>query len=872
MERVLACLFLVGTTSMIAGGLWGARKLNIPWQFEAAIIFVNLPALLVLLGIARGRLRLSKGLRALASAAIAVAAMTWANHKRHMAWPLAVGSGLAAFFLLVVVFRRREAQGELALRRANNALQSDNLNPDEAVVALAEAEAAFGGEAPMGQQALLEWLSASVHANLGNLTRSAVHANEALRLYQRLGQSQSVTVVRDFISKLSQNVATRQTGGPSSTKALQYSTPLALFGVLTVGALLALYGMWSPARVQLPTHMLLAIGIALGVWFLGLPWFLAKAERVTASTIGFMSFSLAILGTLISIAGVAIEHHWLASNNLPAFIQKPSQVFQEWLGHLPWWMPIAALVLFLSLALTAVLLLKGGSIEKTLEAAERELLSEKWDRAITMLLAVDVRRERNLVARAQVLFCLAFAYRMSGAHTEAKERLAALLDACPGHHEGLYLAGYLASDAGELDSAASFWRRLYEIDPTFGPSPSDPHRTVAYFLSVVLYRKALGLMATQPEAGAELLAEIGAIGAMDKILSKTLVRVHCHRGTELVRQRQWQAAEKEFELAKQKVSVLEPTDSEHRDTRKLQALCEAGLGIVALKKDNHGAAVKGFVKAREVIKDMIGDAHAFGGEEDLLAQLLRAAARKRSDENSIDPAFARDASFLAGIAQLATLRQQLEHSATCDWRSALAVAQRSFEESLEASPMFAEGAAMLGLLYCYCGASAAEKAKGLELLKKVQERVGSKFVVETVAQQDASQKDHAEARDSYFQAFQEYLRSSNVPRSERQKMRDEMLERMKVMGQDKAFMGRGGLQIDQDREQEPTIKEYLARAAMLRAKLMKLGTDEGNPLNAELRMLLEELGKKSEELESHARSVVETEKKIMQQAQALLFS
>jgi hypothetical protein len=123
----------------------------------------------------------------------------------------------------------------------------------------------------------------------------------------------------------------------------------------------------------------------------------------------------------------------------------------------------------------------------------------------------------------------------------------------------------------------------------------------------------------------------------------------------------------------------------------------------------------------------------------------------------------------------------------------------------------------------------------------------------------------------YYQAFQEYLRSANVPRQERQRMQDEMISRMRNMGQDKEFIGRGGMEMDEDREQEPTLKEYVNRAAMLQEKLLKLDLSGSGTVNDELQKLAQELRAQTQKLQDHARSVMDTQREIMKKAQTLLF-
>jgi hypothetical protein len=872
MERILACLFLAGTVPAVVVAVRTSMSAGVSWVFGAFLIVAALPAVLSFWATVRRRARLASGVAALAAGVIGVLAIALVRGRPQSSWRLAVTLGFIAFFGVIMLLRRRVVRVEAALRRANGLFSQKQFDIRAVLAALEEAEAALDDQTSIQQRALFEWLSAATQARLHNLGRANTHAQEALTLYRRLRRPTDVGAVEGFIAQIGGKTG-RPSGAPDLMQTTAYSRLLAASGLMVVAAAAVLFRMWAPPWAQFSVRALVACAVTLSVWFVTLPWFLSKSTRPVRAVLGLALFSVSGLGAWFAFAAAVLARRTATVAELAAPLHDHAEAVLQWLSAQPSSIPFVALGVCVGLAVLSFILLKGEAIGKLMEAAARELRANQWERAIAILESCNLGRERDPDVKASALFALSFAHHMSSAVAEAKRWLTELLEGAPQHREGLYLAGYLAFEADEIEQAETFWRRLHQLDPDYCPPEGGPEKTVRRYLCLALYRKAAQMMAAEPEIGVKILAEIGELGAMDQSLSGTLVGVYCQRAAEHMRARNWQAAGKELDLGKDKLRHFKGTDNEGRDKKKLEALCEAGLGLVAMKLNKHGIAAKHLLSARAMVKDLLGDEQLLGGEDDLLAQLLRAASRKRKSAGSIAPVFARDASFIAGLAQLNGLREQVEQRATCDWRSALTVAQRSFQESLEVSPEFVDATAMLGLLYCYGDATAAGRAKGLELLRKICERSGSKFVAKTVAQEDAADKDRGQARDSYLQALQQYLRSASVPRTERVKLRDEVLDRMRAFGQEKSFVGRGSLDVNDDREHEPTVKEYIARAAMLRDKLLKLTTGaEGGSLSDQIRLLVEKLGEKSEELAKHARSVAETEKEIMQKAQTLLFN
>ncbi len=865
MERVVAFVLLVIAALLGGAGASRFREMHVDWLFITLVILATLRVVFAFFDVCRGRQRLARGVQFLAASALTIAATTWFHSYAHTTWNVASATGLVLFIVLTSIFLGSSTQGDIALRRANAALTANPPKVSQALLALQQAEAAWGAEASMIQKALFEYLSAIAQGRLGNVSRASAHASEALALYQALNLAKDAAAVTTLSRQMNLKITPLPVGGSYRTRKGGYSWGTAISGVLSVAAVLFLFSAWAQPEVVPSIQILTGLGILLGIWFLALPWF---ASRSRGAGFGLVMFSIALAGTGASLAAEAIQSRTISVTAFGGAARAHLQVFSDWFNSAPPWTPLAALGFFVVLTLVSIVTGRDTP-DKALARAAVELAAERWDRAIAVLGALRIEREQDHVVKGKALFCLAFAQRMSGEQARAQEPLDRLLEFSPEHRDGLYLAGYIALETGDLDRAESLWSRLCAIDPACSPVSGDAHRSAAYYLSATLYRKAAKLK-DQPDAEAEILSRISQLGTMDKGLAKTLIGAHCRRGAEFLQRKQWQAAGSEFETAGRKFASLDQVDRDDKETRKLQAICEAGYGVTELKRESPAAAQKAFQHARELISGMIEDGRIFGGEDDLLAQLLRAAQRKRSDANSVDPAFARDISFLAGIAQLNALRLQLGQHGKADWKSTLAVVQRSFEESLEVSPTFPEGAALLGLLYCYIGGP-ADRAKGLELLKRAQERVSTEFVSETIKSQESAEQSRSEARDMYFHVFQEYLRSTTVPRQERQRMQDEMISRMKNMGQDKVFIGRGSIEMDEDREQEPTVTEYVTRAAMLQEKLKKLDPGGSGTVNDELQNLAQELRTKTQELQDHARRVIDTQREFMKKAQTLLF-
>jgi len=853
MERITAFISLAMFMLAGVGGALRFRELHVDWQFNAIVIVVALPAVFALVDACRGRDRLANALQPVAVALIIVAAVTWARLNWHATWLIA-GAGLIVFAVLTTIFSGRFTQADGALQRAAAALNTDTPNLREALTALNEAQAKLGMEASMLRRALFEYLSAAAHGRLGNLSRGSTHASEALALYRMLKRTADAKTVENLARQLNLEITFLPLGGSFATQTRNYSIRLGVFAVLAVAAMLFLFRMWAAPVAQVTIPALLSIGVALAIWFLALPWFIS---RQSGAAVGPLVFSIAIAGVWLGTAAIVLRSGLFRTADVGPLLQVVAGHFRNWLSGFPAWMPWSALVLFVALAAVSLLYGKESAI-KVLARAKPELAAQRWDRATAILERIDFKQEGNLDVKGQALFLLAFACRMSNNPARANELLDTLLETSPAHRHGLYLAAYLALEAGKLARAENLWNRLCAIDATFNPLPTEPNRSARYCLAATLYRKGAQLK-DQPEMEAETLAQISQTGAMDKTLAKSLVEAHCSRGVEFLRRKQWQSALHEFELADQKCGLFDKVETDNKETRKLRAFCEAGAGLVRFKKGDYSAAVKAFRQAREFVADLICQDRVIGGEGDLLVQLLRAAQRKPADANLVVRAFVRDVSFMAGIAQLNALRRNLEQDRKSDWSSALAVAQRFFEESLESAPSFAEGAAMLGLIYCHSGA-AADRAKGVELLKKIHERMNAKFILETLEEVETAEQKRAEAQEACLQMFLHYLHSSHIPHSERQRLHDEVIGRMKEMGQEKAFMGRGGLEIEEDWEHEPTLNECITRAAMLREKLLQASQNHQN----------DEVIKLVEELEGRARSFLETQKEMMKKAQALL--
>jgi hypothetical protein len=250
-----------------------------------------------------------------------------------------------------------------------------------------------------------------------------------------------------------------------------------------------------------------------------------------------------------------------------------------------------------------------------------------------------------------------------------------------------------------------------------------------------------------------------------------------------------------------------------------------------------------------------------------LEQLLRNLVENETDGRSIQPAFPSGCSFLAAIARLRRLQEAPGKAPAMT--KAMEEVQGLLEGSVAAAPDFAEGRALLGLVYCYLGADDDLREKGFEALQSVRERVASKFVSQTLSEYEAEKERLRDAREAYFTLLQQYLQSADVPRDERQALQETVVQRMKDRGLYESFMGKGGLEIHS--EEEPTVQEYSQRAGVLGTKIQKiLESKRASAQSPQIQALMERLNQQHQALEGAVKSITDLEMKILQEALGIM--
>jgi tetratricopeptide (TPR) repeat protein len=418
---------------------------------------------------------------------------------------------------------------------------------------------------------------------------------------------------------------------------------------------------------------------------------------------------------------------------------------------------------------------------------------------------------------------------------------------------------------GRLDDAETGWRRLYEVAPDFAPTRSGQRgRSAKHYLSVSLYLKAMA--ALDVETASTILAEVSSIGALDKEVADALVRVHLQRFSHLCRRHDWQGAAREAGAAEAKLQHLEPLVSDPKEVATIRGCCHAAKGLLALRLERDRQAVEDFDKAIEAVKALRPKQVLGRSGNSLLEQLLNSLIEGQAEKDTIHPNFLRDTALLGGIAELHVLAGE---PGTRGFADKAAHVRGRIEEALAADPSSAEAKALLGLLYYYLGPDEDTREKGLEALQAIRERVGSKFVADTLAGAETEKQQLKDAREAYFELLQQYVRSSDVPLAERKDLRDEVLGYLKASGQYESLVGGGFLEIQG--QEEPSVHEYAERAAILRVKMDQvLRSRRLEPSSSELGQLMADLEIQHKSLKEAVESIAGLEKKILHEAKVLL--
>jgi tetratricopeptide (TPR) repeat protein len=505
----------------------------------------------------------------------------------------------------------------------------------------------------------------------------------------------------------------------------------------------------------------------------------------------------------------------------------------------------------------------GGVTSQALAQARTHIQASAWTQAILQLNRIDLASLKDGAQLRETLFLLGYAHFQANHPAEANDYLKELASRFPQDKEGLYLAGYINLEKDQLDAAEAAFRSVYKLDSAFNPGVS-----VRYYLSLVLYRKAMGVLEKDLEQGAALLSEVSTVGGLDKQVADALIRVHLFRCIQAVRAHDWQTAGSEANLAQQKLNSLGELVSDPKELAKLRGLVMAASGLVAFKQENFAEARKSFTAAATEVKSLSKKLDFKKGGS-FLEQLLQAYLEKSAEQGGVHPNFSRDLHFLAGVATLRTGMDNIGTLSKADAKKLLKGAADSMQESISAAPQFVEGRAVLGLIWYYLGEDKETREKGMEMLQSVRERVSSKFLNQTVSDYEGEKQRSTDARKAYFDLLQQYLQFSNVPLSQRQQMRDRMRAMLEENGELESFVGRGSLEIE--REEEPTVQEYMNRTALLREKINALiEANRGQEISPNLSKLIEQLNAHNSELQNAVKTIADLEHQILSEAQRLL--
>lgn len=890
-------VFWILSLALIAASYFGITQAHMIysslWLDIYLALFVGLPLLVTLVGIANRQQGVKQLFQSLFSvtAGLVVVTLVYQNVTENWLWACLAGIVVPA----IVTYVRNSAmlKAQMNLAQAEQALKA---NRAEQVLKLAqEARSIYISRGNQAGQAAAEHYLGIAYSRVNEPVRAARYLNSALALYRATGNEQQVQQVNQFLGQIrKQGVDTA--GSAVSPESLdkdlgRLDWSFVLDGVLTIASLLVLVQLWKFELLRAPLLLTIAFGTVVFLFIYGnyAVFALAGASqaggRKTPALL--ILYNLAFVLMVASLTGYLLREGIFRIAEFPTWSQDVMRTFSSQVGDWPTWTLPAALGVSVLMMLGSVILASGlspanllrrfwgGGVEQqALQLAMGHLDAEEWNQAIAQLTRIDSSQVKDRERRKEVLFCLAFAHHMVDHPADARQYLRDLLGEDHQHREGLYLAGYLALKDNRLDEAQTLWETLHRIAPGFHPPSSrDAAMDSRYYLCVTLYCQAMARMEKDVDEGAEILSRVSEIGALDQEVSDALIRVHIYRCVQFIRRRKWDEATQQAKLAKDKLNHLQQLVKDEAEVRKISGLCQAAEGLVAFLQEHYDKADNGFNLAIEQT-ERIAKKREFSASpgKPFFEQLLRAAMEAKKDEDDkVAPAFSRDLYFLASIAKLHKLHDNLSGSDFSEVKNILTQVESELEKSLSIHQGFTEGNAMRGLLYYYLATDKAKKQEGIEILRTVGDRVGSRFVAQTIKQYDLEQARREDAQKAYFDLLQQYLRSSSVPRQERESMRESVLNGMKATGQYEKFVGRGRLEVEADREREPTVQEYSDRVALLQEKLKQLGQLEiEGALPDKVQDDLKTLNEHNNQLKELIKNIAQLEQKLLLDAQNFL--
>lgn len=879
--------------AVFAGAWYGVsnahRAFETWWLDIYLVIFVALPMFPAVLGLADGRAGFKNFVTSVlsVSAGLFVASFTYQHFVQNWLWACVAGTVLPSLYFALQESRVNRAHA--LVRQAEEALEANQ--PRRALQASQAARRMFVrcGDSPA--TATTELLQAVAYEQMGEGTRSARYANSARALYLKLGDGNSAAEARKVLDRLAArgvNVHESEVNlADSDDQTLKIDWAFMLNGVLALGCSLGFLKLWDWELVRSSTLVLSWLGLGLFLITFGnyaLYGLLAppsrRGQRSLATLLFFNLMLVAFIGSLLALL---FSQSLVYVADFPSHLRPSASAFNALVEGGPAWLlffttPATAMVALITLAdasgRSPMRLLEGalrGNVRsEALQLASAHLEAGEWREAAAQLSRLDLVGEKDAALRARALLALGFAHHNLGHPAEAQDYARQVLEVDPQHRQGLYFAGYLALREGTNEEAEQLWRTLHEAAGDYGPSPTGGEPVGAsYYLSVALYRRAMEVMKRDFEGGTERLTQVGMMGALDREVSDALVRVHLIRAAELLQQRKFDRASEQARLAADKLQHLDALVTEPEENRRLRALCYAAGGLVAFLQKEYSTAAEAFQTAAAEGRSLARTRIAEQKGDSFFEQLLRTMMQREADGDKLHNNFGRDLYFLKALARLRELELKKATEDKASTKRTLDGIQAALEESIAVAPQFVEGRALLGLLYFYRGADHATSRKGVELLQSVRDLVSSGFIAETLKQFEARKQEAADARQAYFNLLQQYLQYSNVPRDERESLRERVLERMKTTGEYEDLLGRGGLEIV--REQEPTVQEYVTRAGLLRAKIEQLLlTERSEGRTSNVKALIGQLDSQSQELSNALQNIARLEQQILIETQELL--
>lgn len=846
-------------------------------------LFVALPLVAGALKLKDGRPAFKNFMRALFSSSAALLVVTVVHQRLTKSWVLACLAGLVLPGIILAVQTAKTSQARLSLNQATAKYNSGDYR-----TSLTLAQSALNAAVSRGERALraeAEYMVGLSFLQTGELTRAARYLNHSKVNFGPKGSKKHLDHIATELANLRRggiDIDASAVSGDDEAKATGgIDAQVVLNGFLAVAALVACLELWDLAPAKASPAAALFIGAFLFLLFLG-NYAIAEltlcrsgktglASRLLLFNAALLILGLGALGTALGAKAVTADGFPPALRSIPAAVGGLAAAWPSWL--LPLLIVAGVVIVLLDLALATGrsplgafgAIAAGGGGDKSLQLAQTDLDAGEWSKAIVQLSRIDLDKEKQAGRRAEVLFDLAFAHHKAGHPTEAEGYVKEAIEADPANREALYLLGYLELQANQLAAAEAAWRALYGQAPGYRPPGGGAaDRSAKYYLCLTLYRKAMSVMSGDVEAGAEALGEVGRLGALDQSVADALGRVHLHRTVEAIRRGDWAAASSEIDLVRGKLELLEKLTADPAERAKIAGYCEAALALVALQGERYPQAATLFVKALDTVKALRPKLSFGGGKSgNFLEELLRPLLEAQGDSRTIDPRFPRDCRLLAALASLHALKASGAKPA--EIAAELAKVRDSLNEGVTLSPDFLEGMAILGLLWYHLGPDDDMREKGIEALQKVRERIGSRFVSQTLDDYGKDKEVLKDARQSYFDLLQKYFRSADVPREQREALQRDVLERMKQRGLYESFVGRGGL--DTQAEEEPTVKEYVDRARLLDAKIKQvLQSKKAEALSPRIREKIETLNAQSGVLQKALGDISQLEMEILREA------